>query len=385
MSIVTLTAIAQEKPFIIKGNITEKTKGMIYLQYKNIENKSVTDSAVIEKGAFLFKGNIDGVTEAKVMETKRPTKSANFFQIFLTPGAQALSINGSDFSSGVVKGTAIADEVKKLREMKGELLPQFSKAMDAYEDANLAVAPAKINKADEETITRLRVAAEEARKKLIPIYTQLKAKEREFMDKYPQGYVTAYLLQADLKSPDAQKRYSLLSPEVAKSAVGKAIDKQLNIIRNGAVGAVAPGFTATELKGEKLSLADYKGKYVLLDFWASWCKPCRAGNPHLLSLYDKYKAKGFEIIGVSDDDSAIPAWKKAIDDDKIGVWKHVLRGLKRLPDGGFDRSASIADLYTVEVYPTKILIDSKGVIIGRYAGEDAEMDKKLAEIFNVGK
>jgi thiol-disulfide isomerase/thioredoxin len=135
-----------------------------------------------------------------------------------------------------------------------------------------------------------------------------------------------------------------------------------------------------------LKLTDFRGKYVLVDFWASWCVPCRAGNPHLLSLYAKYKDKGFEIIGVSDDDSNHEAWKKAVEKDGIGVWKHVLRGLKRDPNSeyGFDKSASISDRYGISSLPTKILIDPAGVIIGRYGGggeDDAAMDKKLAEVF----
>jgi cytochrome oxidase Cu insertion factor (SCO1/SenC/PrrC family) len=111
-----------------------------------------------------------------------------------------------------------------------------------------------------------------------------------------------------------------------------------------------------------------------------------AGNPHLLSLYSKYKnkGKGLEIIGVSDDDGHPDAWKKAVDKDKIDVWKHVLRGLKQLPGYKFDRSADISDRYGIHSLPTKVLIDPNGMIIGRYGGggeNDEAMDKKLSEIF----
>jgi thiol-disulfide isomerase/thioredoxin len=152
----------------------------------------------------------------------------------------------------------------------------------------------------------------------------------------------------------------------------------------GSPGAKAYVFSSKELRGEPLSLADYKGKYVLVDFWASWCVPCRAGNPHLLSLYKKYKDKGFEIIGISDDDGNSEVWRKAVEKDGIGVWKHILRGLKSDGKGNFDRTNDISEHYGIHSLPTKILIDPDGIIVGRYGGggeSEEVMDKKLSEIF----
>ncbi|RYG08102.1 MAG: TlpA family protein disulfide reductase, partial [Chitinophagaceae bacterium] len=140
---------------------------------------------------------------------------------------------------------------------------------------------------------------------------------------------------------------------------------------------------AIDIGGKPLSLADFKGKYVLLDFWASWCVPCREGNPHLKKLYAQYKNKGLEIIGVSDDDSKPYAWKAAVAQDQIGMWKHVLRGLKRVGDT-YDRTNDISENFGIHTLPTKILIDRNGKIVGRYGGggeSDEAMDKKLAEIF----
>jgi glutathione peroxidase-family protein len=102
-----------------------------------------------------------------------------------------------------------------------------------------------------------------------------------------------------------------------------------------------------------------------------------------LSLYGKYKEKGLEIVGVSDDDSALDAWRTAVAKDQIGVWRHVLRGLKRTATG-FDKSTDISGPYGIHSLPTKILIDKEGMIIGRYGGGgegDDAMDKKLAELF----
>jgi len=157
----------------------------------------------------------------------------------------------------------------------------------------------------------------------------------------------------------------------------------------GVPGTMSSNFSAKDINGVPLSLSDFKGKYVLLDFWASWCVPCRKGNPHLLKLYSEYKDKGFEIIGISDDDTKPDAWRNAVEKDGIGVWKHVLRGLdiERVKKGDYkNHPGEISDSkYAIASLPTKILIDPTGKIIGRYGGEgggnDEDMDKKLAEIF----
>jgi thiol-disulfide isomerase/thioredoxin len=187
-----------------------------------------------------------------------------------------------------------------------------------------------------------------------------------------------------MKIEEAEQRYNKFPDNIKASALGKEIREQVDNLRMGSPGANAFVFASRELRGSPLSLADYKGKYVLLDFWASWCGPCRKGNPHLLSLYSKYKDKGFEIIGISDNDTNTEAWQKAVEKDQIGVWKHVLRGLKWTAGRTPDHSSDISDRYGVNVMTTKILIDRNGVIIGRYGGggeDDKAMDIKLTELF----
>ena len=135
------------------------------------------------------------------------------------------------------------------------------------------------------------------------------------------------------------------------------------------MGAVAPEIALPSPKGDTIKLSSTRGKYVLLDFWASWCSPCREANPELVRLYQKFKSKGFEIFQVSLDKSK-DAWVKAIRDDKLN-WIQVL-DLKYW-------QSSAAQLYYVESIPTSFLLDKDGTIIGRNLS-GIPLEDKLEEL-----
>ena len=124
---------------------------------------------------------------------------------------------------------------------------------------------------------------------------------------------------------------------------------------------------------------------VLIDFWATWCGPCRAALPHVREVYNKYHDKGFEVFCVADNDSDPDKWKEAIEEEGIGDYYNILRGLKvnYTPDGqfaGFDDSGDQSKKYAVHFLPTKYLIAADGTVIGKVDTEE-DLDSKLAEIF----
>lgn len=384
------TSFAQHNTFVLKGNIKGQDSGYLKLSYPDANGGYVQDSAAIRNGAFEFKGQLDGPVMAYFMGAAKSMSMGdpNVTSFFLEPGNLTMEVTAGDFRNLKLKGSRTQDEVAALEILKKPQMDQMRVLSAAYEKANMAYSAARKAGKSEAEVEALKEAATAAKDKMDPLRAEMDKIDMAYINSHPDSYYSVYALRwkaSALPLAESKQLYAKLSDRVKQSSYGKEIAKEIKSLEGGSPGSIASVFSSTDINGQPLSLADFKGKkYVLLDFWASWCVPCRKGNPHLLSLYGKYKDQGLEIIGISDDDSNHEAWKKAVAQDKIGVWKHVLRGLKRVGNT-FDKSSDISEPYAIHTLPTKILIDKNGMIIGRYGGggeNDAAMDQKLAEIFN---
>jgi thiol-disulfide isomerase/thioredoxin len=380
----------QQNTFVLKGKIKGQDTGFIKLSYPGADGKFVQDSAAIQNGGFEFRGALNEPVMAYFIGAvkSRGMDDPNLTSFFLEPGNLSMEVTAGDFKNLKLKGSKTQDEVTALNIRKKPYTDQLYVLSSAYDKANAAYIEARKAGKSESELEVLKEAANAAKDKMDPFREEMGKLDLEYIKNHPDSYYSAYALRwmvSSLPLAESKTQYAKLSDRIKQSSYGNEIAKEIKSLEGGSPGSPASMFSSTDINGQPLGLADFKGKkYVLLDFWASWCVPCRKGNPHLLSLYGKYKDKGLEIVGVSDDDSAPEAWKKAVAKDGIGVWKHVLRGLKRTATG-YDTSSDISAPFGIHSLPTKILIDKEGMIIGRYGGGgegDEAMDKKLAEIFN---
>ena len=196
-----------------------------------------------------------------------------------------------------------------------------------------------------------------------------------FIKTNPKSFTAIYLLKVMVSKMPADKGealYQLLGTKYKATSYGTDIKTKINAGRVTAIGKVAPDFEQPDTAGKIVKLSDLRGQYVLVDFWASWCVPCRAENPNVVKAYEKYHDKGFTVLGVSlDQPGRKEAWLKAIHQDHL-TWMQV-------SDLQFWNN-TVAKLYGINSIPQNFLLDKEGKIIARnIRGE--ELNAKLAEIF----
>ena len=195
----------------------------------------------------------------------------------------------------------------------------------------------------------------------------------EFAIKHPDSYITPLaIIRFNQIADDPGKTeilYNALAPLVKTSPLGGYIAKMIEDNKKNAIGTPMAEFSQTDTSGTMVSLSSFRGKYLLIDFWASWCGPCRQENPNVLEAFNKYKNKNFTILGVSLD-KAKPAWIEAIAMDNL-AWTHVSDLL------GWNNA--VAQQFQIQSIPQNFLLDPEGRIIGKNL-RGAALERKLAKV-----
>ncbi|WP_298738455.1 TlpA disulfide reductase family protein [uncultured Chitinophaga sp.] len=354
-----LAAAAQLNPsgkFILKGRIAGLDTGKIYLSRLGAE--AASDSTEVKNGAFTFSGAI----AEPLLYNLKLAGARNGKVFFLESGTITLEGSKDSLYKATVKGSAAQDVYAGFFEA---WKPVTARAGDIYQRLDKANQGGKVQpdsatrKAFDAEFAALQLFHDSIVSAYIKKHTGSPAAASIILDRF----VTYQ--QVD----KAAALYKVLDKKVRQSFYGKEIVKALESDARTAPGKVAPDFTQQDTTGKALTLSALRGSYVLVDFWASWCGPCRKENPNVVAAYNKYHAKGFDIIGVSLDNKK-EAWTKAIRADGL-TWYHV-SDLK----GWANEAAAV---YNVKSVPSNFLLDKTGKIVARnLRGEDLE--KKLSEL-----
>lgn len=342
--------------YVITGTVDTVFSGKVYLQKRSDGPLITLDSSVLSQtGEFKFKGAI-GYPEVYYLTIPMTKSSVPFF---IEPAEMIVNIMTKDINKTKITGSKTQTEYEGYLD---RLDAQSAKIREAYEMYNAAAQIGDVEK--EQYFDSVITSLDEERSRFT----------KEFVMQHPASFTSPYIIYRnsyDYDMDELDRALSAFDTAVAHSAYMPFLKDYLATLKRVAVGQSYVPFSMPDSSGTPVALADKVGKGILLvDFWASWCSPCRQENPNLVALYNDFHDKGFDIFGVSFD-SKRDRWLEAVKKDGL-AWSHV-SDLK-----GWDNAAG--KLYGIRSIPANVLLDSNGVIIAKnLRGE--ELRAKLEAIW----
>lgn len=359
--------------FEIEGNASGFKDGRnVYLKMQDTVTNSLVnlDTVKIENGKFIFKG---AVTEPS-LHFIAIDSTENQIPFILEEGNITVAVNKDTIFKSIVGGTYSNDQLVAY----SKETEKIQKKVQKFQEVNREKLQQAQISADTVTMNALM-------KEYKTFQDQFKDVSLKHVEDHPKSYISLFFIKQFLNDPSfdmarATKMYENLDPLLKNTKEGKSIKKSLDGLKTTEkksnvssssveIGTMAPDFSAPNTDGKETSLKSALGKLTLIDFWASWCGPCRKENPNVVALYKDFHAKGLNIIGVSLDEKA-DKWKEAIAKDQL-TWTQI-SNLKGWED-------PIAKRYFVDGIPATFLLDEKGIIIARDL-RGAELRAKVASI-----
>ncbi|RAJ83189.1 peroxiredoxin [Chitinophaga dinghuensis] len=321
------------------------------------------DTAVVKNGHFRFDRDMSEGGTTYILQVGTSGKQEHGTFMYLEAGKVNITGNGPYFKDATYTGSPfVADWVDIQKNIISMNAPIEAKRETLYKKLETAV-----NLGDQDAVNALQTEVNKLEQPMLMA-------SWDWIMKHPNSGAASFLINANfgqkLSKGEFQDLMVKMGPEVKNTFTIKKMSTNVfggdKIL--GMLDKAAPAFVLNDMNGKTISLADYKGKYVLVDFWASWCKPCREAVPALTATYNKFKDKGFTIVSVSMDDKK-DKWLQAIAEEKM-PWAQV-SDLK----GG---ESQVAKDYGVMAIPAAFLVDPNGKVIALGTGE--QLEKKLAEV-----
>lgn len=353
-------AIVAQKPFAytIEGTAKNYKNTYIYLNHK-WDDKSFVDSTKVTDGKFKFAGKSPEPNMYWLTFTNNPTVQPNII-FYVDPGKTTISMNVDSLQNLTIKGGQNHADYEEYKIMmlnfslkQQEIISQYNAARSSNDMTTMQAKQAEFEQLSQGVKDGL----------------------KNFVKTHPKSAVSGFIIYSEYANPnfsmkEVEEVVGLLDKSVLDTKFGKLAQERLNTMRGTTIGYTATNFTQNTPEGKPIKLSDYKGKVVLVDFWASWCGPCRAENPNVVAAYQKYKGKGFTVLGVSFDQNK-ERWLEAIQKDQL-TWDHVsdLKGWGN----------EVGRIYNITSIPQNLLIDKDGKILDKNLRGPA-LEEKLQELF----